>query len=52
MLNAIRNVYRSYTDDELNVIARFMTEVAAILRQETASLQPPGRRDENSTPEK
>jgi DNA-binding MarR family transcriptional regulator len=38
MLNAIRNVYRSYTDQELSVIARFMTEVATTLRQETANL--------------
>jgi DNA-binding MarR family transcriptional regulator len=38
MLNAIQNVYKSYTDDELSIIARFLTEVAATLKEETANL--------------
>lgn len=29
MLRAIRNTYRKYSDDELDVVARFMGEVAA-----------------------
>ena len=44
MLRAIRGVYEGYKDQELRVIARFMSDVAAILKDETAKLRSGGEK--------
>ncbi len=44
MLSAIRNTYRNYSADELDVVARFMGDVAATLREETAKLHASNRK--------